>query len=679
MTVAPKARTRARKKEKNDVAAAPKTKKHKNKSPKQIRMSQTLLVNRFRVNGAAALSKEEKATLILAAKDAYYNVGEAILTDAEYDILEDAAKTEGVAVKIGAEVTGGVQLPYLAPSLDKIKTEKDLTKWLGRYKGNKRGTNKAFISCKLDGCSLLVWCDSAGQIRLYTRGDGIKGTDVTRILPHLRHLGTGLLPNTCIRGELIMTKALFAAKYAAKYANIRNMIAGALARKTSMDSALIGDLNFVAYEVIAQSGAPMPAAGQFSYLLGNHWKTVWHKEVPLSAISVESLSEELLDKRENYEYEIDGIVCVADGVFVRPTKEDENPDYAFAFKMELSDQKAEVLVTGVTWAVSKDGYLKPSVNYEPVELSGVICRNATGINAAFIKKGRIGVGALLEIIRSGDVIPKILRVITPAVVTAMPTVSAHWTYNNKGDEVDLVVDTLEENEEVIATNMLYFFTKLDVDGIKEGVVAKLIAAGFNTVTAVLAMTKADWLTLEGVKDASATKLLAAVVKKVGAASLLSVMSASNLFGRGMGERKMAPIMAAYPQALFVPPSIEQLLAIDGVGPETAKAFLAGIAPFIAFANESPILLAKVAVPASASASASVSAMGPKKSIVMSGFRDKEFAAWCATNGIDVADSVSKTTTALIVKDKGEVTGKVEKAKKYGVAVMTMAEFMAMSK
>lgn len=673
-----KAKAKAtRKKEKNEVHHESKTRKHKNKSPispKQVIMSQMLLVNRFRAQGAAALSNEEKAALILAAKDAYYNTTKQILSDAEYDLLEDAAKAAGIAVGIGAEVEDGVPLPYTAPSLAKLKTEKDLAKWVARYK--KAKTESVVVSSKLDGCSLIVWRDNAGHTWLYTRGDGIKGKDVTRVLPHLKRMGT-LEPGTCIRGELIMTKAMFATKYADQFANIRNMIAGALGRKTSMNVEQIGDLDFVAYEVIALGGhaATVPAAAQFSYLKRTGWQTAWHKGLPIDTVTMDTMSELLLDKHENYEYEIDGLVCMASGQFPRPTKKDENPDYAFAFKMEMAEHKAEVIVKSVSWAVSKDGYLKPSVNYEPVILAGAECKNATGINAAFIKNNGIGVGAVVEVIRSGAVIPKILRTITPAAAPMMPMMAAHWTYNTKGKEVDLVVNEMAENEEVVATNILHFFTKLEVDGIKEGVVAKLVAAGYHSVTAVLAMTKADWMALDGVQTTSATKYLAAIAKKVGAASLLSVMAASNLFGRGLGERKMGPIMEVYPQALFEPPSMEQLLAIDGVGPETATAFLAGIVPFIEFANKSPILLAKLQAVLATKGVAVVAKVAASKTIVMSGFRDKEFAVWCAANGVDVADSVSKTTTALIVKDKGDVTGKVEKAKKYGVAIMTMAEFM----
>ena len=91
----------------------------------------------------------------------------------------------------------------------------------------------------------------------------------------------------------------------------------------------------------------------------------------------------------------------------------KNPDHAFAFKMMLSEQVAEAKVVDVIWTPSKDGYLKPRVQIEPIKLSGVTIEYATGKNAQFIEKNRIGVGAVIQIVRSGDVIPDIIKIVKP--------------------------------------------------------------------------------------------------------------------------------------------------------------------------------------------------------------------------------------------------------------------------
>ena len=85
------------------------------------------------------------------------------------------------------------------------------------------------------------------------------------------------------------------------------------------------------------------------------------------------------------------------------------PSISFAFKMILDDQTAEAKVLDVLWAPSKDGYLKPRIQIEPIDLGGVTITYATGFNAAFIEKNKINVGAVVEIVRSGDVILTLIK------------------------------------------------------------------------------------------------------------------------------------------------------------------------------------------------------------------------------------------------------------------------------
>jgi NAD-dependent DNA ligase len=129
-----------------------------------------------------------------------------------------------------------------------------------------------------------------------------------------------------------------------------------------------------------------------------------------ATITNETLSETLQEWRKSSPYEIDGIIVSDDRVYPRMSG---NPDHSFAFKMVLSDQVAETHVVDVIWTASKDGYLKPRVQVMPVRVGGVTIQYATGFNAEFIEKNKIGVGAVIQIIRSGDVIPYIQSVTTP--------------------------------------------------------------------------------------------------------------------------------------------------------------------------------------------------------------------------------------------------------------------------
>lgn len=96
--------------------------------------------------------------------------------------------------------------------------------------------------------------------------------------------------------------------------------------------------------------------------------------------------------RDNYEYEIDGIIVTHDEIFPRQSK---NPEHAFAFKMVLSDQIVEAIVIDVLWSPSKDGYLKPRVKLQPVNIGGATIEYATAHNAAFVRDNGLGVGSVV--------------------------------------------------------------------------------------------------------------------------------------------------------------------------------------------------------------------------------------------------------------------------------------------
>ena len=146
----------------------------------------------------------------------------------------------------------------------------------------------------------------------------------------------------------------------------------------------------------------------------------------------EFLSDKLVEWREKYLYEMDGVIVINNKIYDRVN---HNPDHAFAFKMVLSDQIAEAKVIDVIWRPSKDGYIKPKVRIEPIRLGGVRIEYATGFNAAYIKNNKIGVGAMIKLIRSGDVIPYIMETIVPATHVKMPDLSYKW---NK-TRVDIVL------------------------------------------------------------------------------------------------------------------------------------------------------------------------------------------------------------------------------------------------
>ena len=621
------------------------------------------IVNNFKKNGITVLhelNENQLSSILREANKSYYNTeGQPFMTDNEYDIVKEYIEkkypSNTAIVEIGAQVERNkVTLPYHMGSMDKIKPDTNaLTNWIAKFHG------PYVLSCKLDGVSGLYTTEGS-VAKLYTRGDGKVGQDVSHLIPHLR------LPKTkgiAIRGEFIIPKNVFETKYKTKFANPRNMVAGIINHKTINES--IKDLNFVSYELLFPDKKP---SEQMEFLSTLDVEVVlWKKE---THITNELLSETLVNWRTNYVYEIDGVIVTNDAKY---TRKPGNPDHAFAFKMVLSDQIAEAKVVDVIWSPSKDGYLKPRVQIEPINLGGVRIEYATGFNGAFINDNKVGVGAVIELIRSGDVIPHIRKVTMPAEQAKMPSVPYKWNETH----VDIMVEDLDTDETVKEKNITGFFRGIGVEGLSSGNVSRIIQAGYDTVPKILRMEINNLLEVEGFKEKTANKLHNGMKEKIDVASLVTIMSASNMFGRGFSEKRLELIMDSYPNVLLTTESKEKKIAkvssIKGMAHKSAEAFVERIPHFIEFMKESGLVkkLEKQDVQKK-EFDESHPLFG--KTIVMTGFRDTKIQDAIKNIGAKLGSSVSKNTFIVLVKDKEEDTGKAGDARKLGVPLMTPEEF-----
>jgi len=619
-----------------------------------------IIIN-FKKNGITVLeqlNENQLSGILREANKDYYNQ-EPLMNDNEYDIVKDYVEikypSNQVITEIGAPIEKNkVTLPYKMASMDKIKPDTAaLSSWMKKFGG------PYVLSCKLDGVSGLYTTEGSAP-KLYTRGDGTIGQDISHLIPHIR------LPKTkgiVIRGEFIIPKKVFETKYKTKFANPRNMVAGIVNQKTINEA--IKDLNFVAYEVIKPVLKP---SAQMEFLGTLDVEKVLYKIE--KTLSNELLSQTLVDWRQNYIYEIDGVIVTNDAIYDRKSG---NPEHAFAFKMVLSDQIAEAKVVDVIWTPSKDGYLKPRVQIEPINLGGVRIEYATGFNASFINDNKVGIGAVIEIIRSGDVIPHIRKVTVPATQAKMPSVPYKW--NNT--HVDVLLEDVDTDETVREKIITGFFKGIGVDGLSGGNVARIIQAGFDTIPAILKMTVADFLKVEGFKEKTATKLYDGIKEKINTSSLVTIMSASNLFGRGFSEKKLELIMESYPDILVSQESpmqkVERITAIKGMAKKTAEAFVEKIPEFMEFLKACN-LTDKLAVGIVEKKQINESNPLFGKSIVMTGFRDAQIQDTLKSLGAKLGASVSKNTFIVLVKDLDEDTGKANEAKKLGIPLMTPEQF-----
>lgn len=609
------------------------------------------------------LSQKELEDIVVKARLEYFNET-PIMTDNEYDIIKEYLERKypnsAVLKEIGAPVKKDkVTLPYEMASMDKIKPDTNaLANWTNKYKG------PYVLSCKLDGVSGLYTTEGDAP-KLYTRGNGIVGQDVSHLIKVLK------LPKqkgVVVRGEFIIPKKVFEEKYKEKFANPRNLVAGIINSKSIDDKTR--DLHFVTYEVIMPRIKP---SEQMSRLVSLKHEVVRNQTV--DTITNEILSATLLDWRKDYEYEIDGVIVTDDAIHPRGNG---NPEYAFAFKMVISDQVAEVKVLDVIWSPSKDGYLKPRVRIEPLRLGGVTIEYATGFNAKFIQENKIGFGAVIEIVRSGDVIPFIKSILVPAEKAKMPEVSYHWTDTN----VDIILDNAGEDPTVREKTITGFFVGLEIDGLSSGNIKRLIAGGFDTIPKIVHMSKSDFKLVEGFKEKMTEKIYTSLHDKLEKATIVDIMAASGLLGRGMGHRKLEPIMVAFPDILSSKMSeaekIQKLKTVKGIGKENAESFVSNIGKFNAFYKElfpgkSPVVLQNVlreTVPVLVNKSSPLYG----KKIVMTKIRDKEIIEWLKTVGATLEDSMKKDIFILIVKSHEDESNKTKFAKENNIPIMTPDDF-----
>ena len=602
-----------------------------------------------------------------------------MLTDNQYDIIRDYVLDKYPSNKIANQQHKSikvehakVKLPYTMMSMDKIKPD---TNSLKQFKKTYKGPY--VVSCKLDGISAL-YSTETGTPKMYTRGNGYIGQTIDHLIDYFNLPKT---ENITLRGEIIIEENKFINNWSSKYANSRNFIAGIVNNREINEerAKMLDDIDFVVYEVI--SPPMLKPSKQFDYLttLQPLPNIVNYKILKQDKLTNEVLSQLLLDWRQEYKYNIDGIIVSNDDVYER---KDKNPEHAFAFKMVLSEQEAESRVIDILWTASKDGLLKPRIKIEPVVIGGTTINYATGFNAKFIVDNKIGVGAVVKIIRSGDVIPYIKEITTPADIPLMPQEQYKWNSTN----VDILLLNPEQDKTVSIKLITKFFKTIEVEGLGESNIKRIIDSGLNTIPLILSADKSDFLKVENFKDKMATRIYTSIQSRLSTLTLPNLAAATNIFGRGFGEKRIETIITAIPdifnnnQTTDNDMLINKVKSIDGIGTITAKQFVENIPTFIEFIKTAKLdnLLnnSKNSKTISSEKKDTQQQQQPLKDkiIVLTGFRDKLFTKQLETMGAKIQASVTKKTTLVIAKDVNDVSGKIADAVSKNIKIITLQQF-----
>lgn len=598
------------------------------------------------------------------ADDIYYNTGMSSgLSDWQYDMLKETLvrRDPDYVVPIGVKIRKNenrVELPYWLGSMDKYKPDDaiELAKWLVSNK-----SPEFIIEDKLDGVSCLLIMKN-GKIKLYTRGDGIVGADISYLAQYFDSIPKNLDETVNIRGELIMKEEIFNKKYGSDHANPRNLVAGRVGAKTIRQG--LTDIDFIAYEIVGDGTMKKPSE-QLSLLDTMGFTTVRHEVV--KNFTVDSLMETTIRFKETSLYEIDGIIVQPNVPYERNVS--GNPEYAFAFKMRLSGNLVEAEVVGVDWNVSKWGQLKPRVEIKPVKLGGVTITWASGFNAKFIVNNVIGTGSIIKITRSGDVIPYIVEVVKPSSEPEMPEIPYKW--NETG--VDIYTD--EYGDEMCVKLIAGFFAKIGVKHVGEKNVKKIFDSGFDSLLKIISMTNEDLMEVPGFGTRLAERTYNNIHNGLTNLSLPLVLGSSGVFGFGLGSKKITTLIDNIPDILEIYKSIsksdllQRVLLIDGFSDKSAQKIVDNVDwadKFITAMKHFATFKENIIV--------SDNMKGMK--VVFTGFRDKKLEEDVVSRGGKIITSVSNNTSVLIVSSKaGNPSGKMKKALDLGVEVLDKQEFI----
>ena len=521
-------------------------------------------------------------------RDIYDNTDKPTgLTDWQYDMLADTLQRRDpdYVIPVGSKVRSGenrTKLPYWLGSMDKIKMDpefQDMTlpemrnilaeeeKGLSKIEDDEDGEETRetesriekikqqisqlrflqkwvvnnegpyLMEDKLDGVSCLL-THKDGRIRLYTRGDGIIGANISYLAPYFDTIPKDLTEEINVRGELIMPTDVFKKKWASKYANPRNLVAGRTGAKTIKKG--IRDIKFVAYEIVGKREMPKPSE-QFRRLKDLGFTVVRHE--PVKSITLSLLAKTLLAWKKSSPYEIDGVIVQPDRPYTRNTT--GNPSYAFAFKMRIGDNLVDAKVVRVLWGLSKWSLLKPRVEFEPVQLMGTTVTYASGKYAKFIYKNKIGPGAILKLTKGGETIPDIIGIVKSAREPDMPKPPCEWKWNES--KVDII--GLKNCGEICVKILLNFLQRMSFKGFGPKRVQRLYGGGVNSILRILTVTNQE-LREVGFGKKTSDILLTSVKHNLNAGmSLSKLLGASGVLGQHMGSKKIDLLLQTYPNIL----------------------------------------------------------------------------------------------------------------------------------
>lgn len=638
---------------------------------------------------------KESVKLLNSWAYAYYSKDAPKVPDVEYDKLyHEVLKFEennstlvdysSPTLRVGAQILEGFnKASHIEKmwSMEDVFDKKDLVSWTQRVEKTKTDFT-FYCEPKFDGASLNLIYENGLLKQAITRGDGSIGEDVTLNAKTIKSIPIQISHEERIeiRGEILIRKDDFqllnderAKRGEALFANPRNAAAGSLRQ---LNSSITASRKLVFYPWgIGKNSLKMNYLSEkMTYIYSLGFLKPMMRVVTKNVEEVYDLYYNFISKREEIPLIMDGMVVKVDEISLQEELgyTVKYPKWMVAFKFPALEQSTQIL--GITLQVGRTGVITPVAEVCAVDIDGVIVERATLHNFDEIRRKDIRVGDFVTIIRSGDVIPKIIHVQESRrkgceKVYIKPTNCPVCNKELLDDGALLKCQNLVCDARVEAS-LIFFASKqaLNIDGLGKKIVKTLYQKGqIKSVLDIFFLTKEALLTLEGFKDKKADNLLNSI-QMVKGSELWRFINALGIEHIGeVASKKLSEIYGLE----FVNISHLTKLNIDGFGVEME----ASLIEFLHVNKDLIEKLIEVIAPKTPKAKEIIENFLNGKSVVLTGSMSKSrdlIKNELEELGAKIVSSVSKKTDFVVYGD--DAGSKYEKAKLLGVTLLSEKEF-----
>ena len=618
------------------------------------------------------------AEAIVHHKRSYY-AGKPEISDAAYDKLEDELRSlfpdHPALTLVGGElVTDLPKVKHAHPMLSLQKTYDiaELMRWAD--------SEWVVGTLKIDGVSMSLIYEDGNLVQAKTRGNGLVGEDVTvkvrwvsDVVPKIALKGL-----VEVRGELYCSESNFI-HLAEEMTTLgldrptspRNIVAGLLGRKTH--SELARHFNFFGFNItgIEQDLGHKTEMEQLNWLGHNGFRLPLPERLKGEAALAKYL-DAVRDAMSDGEVPADGAVFSYDLLAKQHAlgNTSHHPRYKMSFKWQ--GETAISRIEEVTWATSRLGIVTPVAVIKPVTLSGAVITNVTLHNAAHVQTFGIKAGDRIEIVRSGEVIPKFLQVVEaasgqPKLPTHCPSCDARLDF----DDVRLICRNNGSCPAQQLGSILNWIRAAEIDDLSEKRLNALMQADLvKSIPDLYRLKLDDFFKIPQTKEKMASKLLANIdrSRKLPLASFLSGLGIE-----GAGVTTWEKLIAEAPslgelRAL----TAEKIASIEGFAEKSAGQIVDGLRDKQALIDE----LLEVGVVVEEGAALAGDGPLSGKQLVITGALSRpraEIEKAIKAAGGKVGSSVSSATHAVITEETDSTSSKMVKARKLGIPIWSEAD------